>query len=264
MPEKIIETSNKELSPDLNRGELSREQLENRYYDYNNARVEYENDGQQIYDAIKNLSTLNAGTSMSESDRFKIDKLKNYFELDEAALSDIENDMSEIERRLGYGPDMSSRFDTNKMDVLVCSAFLYRDRLELLKESTGNPDIDEPFVDVIIKYAKAVERDESSKVHMLYEDDIQKQQEYFQNCQRRRSMLHNDMIKEFNVLNDLARANNLKPFMYRDLITNSAANNFTNNEQMYHDRITLARYVNEMIGFNDNKKLPDPRYIKET
>ena len=147
--------------------------------------------------------------------------------------------------------------------MLVNSAVFYRNRIKILREKTGDNDVDKNFVDSVVSYARTIEHDENSSMSLRY-DDTKDRQEYIQNCQRRRSNCHNDMINKFNQLNDLCVANDLKPLTYRNLITNSSSNNFRNNAQMYHDRVTLARYVAEVIQLGADQRLPDSKYIEET
>lgn len=244
-------------------GPTERESLKAKYDELNMTRSNYEKDGQMIHQILEDALCAAPEGERTETERSKIDKLKAYLESDESALSGIEIMMADTERRLGVNPDESSRFDNCENDMLVNSAVFYHERINSLRMGTGDSNIDKAFIDAVVDYANAVEHD-SNSVMLLHYDDAKDRQAYIASCQRRRSNCHNNMIDKFNKLNDLARESDLKPLTYRNLITNSSTNDFRNNAQMYHDRVTLARYVGEVIQLGFDKRFPDAKYIKET
>lgn len=241
--------------------QAERKRLMDQYRELDRTRLNCEQDGRIIYEVLR--KSLHTDTELTEVDQSKINKMKSFFELDESTLSGVEEAMAEMERTLGYSPEDSSRFDNYEDDLLVNSAVFYHERIDSLREATSNSEIDKAFIDAVIQYAHAVEHDENSTMSQRF-DDIKDKQAYMENCQRRRSNCHNDMINKFDKLNDLAREHNLKPLTYRNLIMNSSANGFRNNAQMYHDRVTLARYVRGVIQLGFDRRLPDPKYLKET
>lgn len=263
MTEKLNQSSQEKFTPRDSLNDKEKESLVSEYGRLNFSRLNYEKDGQLIYKNIKEVLICNPDSDDSKENSTKLDKLLNYLELDESALSDIEKKMIDVEHSLGYNVDNSSRFDNCENDMLINSAVFYHKRIEVLREKSGNKDIDKNFVDSIVNYARAIEHDENSNMSFRY-DNLEDRQVYIQNCQRRRSNCHNDMINQFNQLNNLSVINGLKPLTYRNLITNSSSNNFRNNAQMYHDRVTIARYVAGVIQLGFDQRLPDPKYIKET
>jgi hypothetical protein len=239
------------------------ERLITQYNEFDKIRLSFEDDGRMIHESLNKVLLTAQEQERTEAEQSKIDKLKAFLELDESALSDIEYTMVDTERALGYSPDESSRFDNCNNDVLVNSAVFYHDRIETLRADTGDFDIDKIFINSVVEYANAVEHDENADMSLRFED-THRRQEYLANYQRRRSNCHNDMINKLNKLNDLARDRGLKPLTYRNLITNSSVNDFRNNAQMYHDRVTAAHYVSEVIQLSYDMRFPDPKYIKET
>lgn len=265
----MLERQNQSTQSDQSRSEKlspDREPTEQvcllaQYNEFDKTRLSYEDDGRMIHETLE--KALHTSQERTETEQSKIDRFKAFLELDESALSDIEYMMVDTERALGYSPDESSRFDNCSNDVLVNSAVFYHDRIETLRADIGDSDVDKVFINSVVEYANAVEHDENADTSLRFED-THRRQEYMANCQRRRSNCHNDMINKLNKLNDLARDRGLKPLTYRNLITNSSANDFRNNAQMYHDRVTAAHYVSEVIQLGYDMRFPDSKYIKET
>ena len=233
--------------------DLEKERKIEQYEQINQTRLMCEQD------ACENIELLKKGNlTVQESNKYKA-----YFELDEAIVSDIERNMEQTERDTGQELKNSCRYDEYDNDILVKSAYFYRDRLESLKQATNNQNIDNNFIHAIVDYASAVEHDNNSTLANRY-DDIKYRQQYKQNCQRRRSNCHNKMIDQINNLNDLANESNVKPFTYRNFVKNSVVNDHSNTTQMYHDRVTVAHFVAEMIDMNSDRGLPDSESIETT
>lgn len=237
------------------------EKLNKRYGELNEIRLGYEADGRQIHDVLKVL--LSDDSKKNESNyQSKIAKLKTFFEVDEKSLANVEVEMIELEEAVGFESDQSKRFDNCEDDVMVYSSILFHDRINSLKEVTGDSEIDSNFVQSVIDYIRAIEHDENSFLANRF-DDVSDRQAYISNCQRRRSICHNNMISSINKLNDTARKFNKKPLTYRNLATNSATNDYRNDLKMHHDRVTAARYVSEIIHLGYEEKIPKTNYFEE-
>ena len=249
------------LSSEIYSLDVEQKHHKEQYRDLDKTRLICEEDGRYVYDHLRKLSDI-PSEDRTESNKSDFNKYKAFFELDESILSDVERSMASTEIALGYGPERSNRYDDDKNDVLVNSSIFYHDRIDSLRKATGNPDVDETFVNTIIEYAKAVEHDSYSVMHVRYENDIQIKQEYMKSCQRRRSMQHNELIKRLNELNDLARKHDQKPLTYRNLVTNFASNRYRNDDQMNHDRVSLVHYVGRMINSGHDDRMPDSKHIK--
>lgn len=230
------------------------------YYQLDQLRLKYESDGRAIFAQLIEIST---NERSAEEIQKKITKLKRFFALDEDVLADLEKRMAQIEHELGYSSEKSSRFDNNEDDLLVNSAIFYQERIDALRKATNNPDVDKEFVDSVAAYAQAVEHDNNSPMMVLY-DDVESRQEYMSNQQKLRSQAHNTMIENLNKLNHLAINFGVKPLLYRNLVKNSAINNYNNDKSMYHDRISLVRYITQVINLSQDGRFPNPQYVKET
>ena len=230
----------------LDKANAEKERLVDSYNDLNATRLNCEQDGLFVANFLKKALFEKASANRTSAEQAKIDKYKAYFELDESTLAAVEEQMADTERLLGFGPENSRRFDEVKNDVLVNSAIFYHERIDALKNKTDNQFIDEGYINSVIAYARSVEYD-TNPVTAARFDDIAAKQEWSANCGKARSRCHNEMITQFNKLNDAAKENDLIPLTYRNLITNSSVNDYKNNAQMYHDRVTLARYTSEVI-----------------
>jgi len=234
-----------------------------RYEQLDIMRQSYEQDGELVFNNLTAAFSDGLNEPHSPIDQVEIDKLKTYLELDEQSLAGVEREMAIAESEMGYSPDQSKRFNNCKTDVMVGSAVFYHDRVKALRDIIDDQDIDKEFVQSVVDYAEAIEHDEKSVSFMVY-DDLADRQEYMADCQRRRSIRHNHMIDELNKLNDLAREHGVKPLVYRNLIKNSATNQYRNNQQMHHDRVTAAHYVSTVIQLEHDGRFPDPKYVEET
>lgn len=232
-----------------------------RYGELDQARKGYEADGRQIHDILKSL-IIDGPKDDENVYKSRFEKLKKFFEIDEKSLSGIEYEMAEAERLIGYGPNDSKIFDNCENDVMVRSAIFFHDRIDAIKQATNNEDVDADFVQSVIDYIRAIEHDENSFMSNRF-DSVEDSQAYISSCQRRRSICHNNMINQINLLNDMARKYGKKPLLYRNIITNSATNDYKNNLQMHHDRVTAARYVSEIIQLGYEEKIPKTNIFEE-
>lgn len=231
------------------------------YNQLNDLRLGYEEDASSVHNALLKIMWNSTEDNQDEARQAKINKLKTYLELDERTLADLELKMTELEYELGYGPNRSKRFDNLKNDMLVCSAVFFNERINNLREATNNPDIDKPLVQAVIDYAVATQNGEIAFVcASLHESS--KMEENRENSQMHRSICHNNMINELNKLNELARKCGVKPLLYRNLIKNSATNDYKNDAQMYHDRVTASSYMVEVVWLGGDERFPDPKYIE--
>jgi hypothetical protein len=230
------------------------------YSELSSVRESYEEDASMLADVLLYSIENNTGT---DPEIGKIQKLKSYLEIDEQAIADTESRMMGLEKRLGYNLAQSDLFEDNKNDMLVSCSIFYSDRINDLKTALGDQNVDDDFIRSITEYARAVEHDENSKSYVLY-DDLKDRQDYMANCQKNRSMCHNGMIDQINKLNDLCRKNGIKPLTYRNFVKNSVTNGFLNDRQMYHDRITAARYITGVIKIAHDGRFPRPDNIRET
>lgn len=225
---------------------IEKEKLIDRLNDSNDARMLCEADSNYVSKCLKEIIYSKRESDRTDDDSAKINKYKAYFKLNELTLARLEREMTDAEYQLDFDTSESSRFDNEKNDTLVNSSIFYHDRIDDLRKASGNDDVDKYFVKSIKEYVYAVECASSmSEDGSSY--DLSSWQDKKVDYDKYRSKCHNQMINEFNALNDKCHELNIDQLMYRNLITNSSVNGYKNNKQMYHDRLTLVNYLDEII-----------------
>lgn len=213
------------------------------YRQLDNYRLTIEADNKAIFTELQRYLTSVDCEKMAD----KINRMVGYFEKQEDLLSGIEDEMLSINHQSGRDVNESPIYDDDPEDTLVNSALFYQQRINSLRLVSGDSNVDSNYIDAVLGYVRAVERDKLGLSFLGDYDDIKSQQEIIEAAQKNRSEAHNRMIRCLNELNDLCVANKLRPLTYRNLATNSSFNSYRNNRLQYHDRMTAARYAAKML-----------------
>ncbi len=212
----------------------------------------YEDSARAEYGSLKNLLSRFDRASDDEKTELgqKISKMANYLEASEANIAATEKAVLRHEQALGIGIDDSSLFTNNNFDdrndMLINSAIFYQQRVEALKQATGNEDVDRPFVQAIFNYTNAVARCLSATRELSNDD--------WEMYDRSRSIAHNALIDELNQLSLQCEKQTGKALIYRTLLRNKRNEHggYENrNLQQVHDRLTAVDYAIRLFEYED-------------
>lgn len=223
-PEKTNHHSN-----ELTQAELDK--LFNIYRGLNNGRLELDQLG---CDYCQQLETELSRRSPRPN---QVRDLISDIETQEQLVANNEKTMQTYEFKLNKDVDDSLLYNNSHDDLLVKSSVLYRYRLDHLKQATHNQDIAQPFAESVLRYFNSIDELE------LGSDS----QAELERLNKSRIQAHNSMIKQLNQLNNLCLEHQLTPLTYRNFVTSSRANNYNNNLQQAHDRITVSTYVRKIL-----------------